>query len=71
MRAIVYMQVDEENNSLLLDKVAELGYVAMHVWTSDTFQIYQVNMDEDHLMLLRLSVPFLRINGFREKDDYL
>lgn len=71
MKAIVHLKVDEKNNSALLDKVIELGYVAMHVWTSPTYQIYQVDMTEDDLMVLRLSVPFLKVNGFREKDDYL
>jgi len=69
MKAVVYMQVDDLSNSLLLDKIIELGYVAMHVWVGDTFQVYQVEMTSEDLMVLRLSVPFLQIDGLKGENE--
>jgi len=69
MKAVVYMQVDDLSNSLLLDKIIELGYVAMHVWVGDTFQVYQVEMTSEDLMVLRLSVPFFQIDGLKGENE--
>jgi hypothetical protein len=68
MKAVVHIVVGEDSNSLLLDKVAELGYVTTHVWTSPTFQVYQINMTEEDLIMLRLMVPTLEVTVVDEND---
>lgn len=64
MKSIVYMQVDDESSSDLLDKITELGYekTSRHVWGGHGFQIYRVEMTEEDLVLLRLAVPFIQID---------
>lgn len=65
MKAVVYMQVDDTNNSQLLDKINELGCSATHMLVVTGFMVYQVEMTQEELIVLKLSVPFLQVDGLR------
>lgn len=62
MKSYVYLQVDDLSNDILLDKITELGYIAVGVHRSNSIHIYMVEMNTEDLVMLKLTVPLVEIN---------
>jgi len=62
MRSYVYLQVDDLSNDTLLDKIAELGYIAVGIHRSDSVHVYMVEMNIEDLVILKLTVPLVEVH---------
>jgi len=62
MKAIVHMLVTKDTESLLVEKIIELGYIPKHVWRGEHYQVYMTEMPREDFLMLKLSIPFIEVD---------
>lgn len=64
MKAVAWIIINEkeDNDSALIEKIIELGYTATHIFRDGVMQVYQVDMSDDDLTMLKITVPFIHVN---------
>lgn len=61
MKATAWITVRDENEFVFLEKIIDLGYEPIHVFRSAILQVYRVDMTEEDLTMLKISVPYIEI----------
>lgn len=67
MKAYVYLHAEFSHRDDLVDKIIELGYTAKSCIRGDAYVVYQVEMDLEDLVILKLCIPSLEVD-IRENE---